>query len=139
MFLSWLIETTDGMNVFVITGIVIAIGMGLFMLPPVPGIPIYTTGGILLLSAGKKSMGLVGSIIYACVVSMTIKLLGSAMQQKLIGGTLGSNTKVRQAVGINSEFIRATRVIFEDRGFTARKVAILVGGPDWPVSVLCGK
>lgn len=41
-------------------------------------------------------------------------------------------------VGINSEGIRAMRVVLADPKFTANKVFVLVGGPDWPVSVLCG-
>ena len=41
-------------------------------------------------------------------------------------------------VGINTDGIRAMRVILADPRFTMQKVYVLVGGPDWPVSVLCG-
>jgi len=71
-------------------------------------------------------------------VSLLLKLFACAVQQKLIGGNLGGNVRVKKLVGVNSEGIRAMRVILSDKGITARKVAVLVGGPDWPVSVLCG-
>lgn len=41
-------------------------------------------------------------------------------------------------VGVNSQAIRAMRVVLSEKGFSANKVYVLVGGPDWPVSVLCG-
>lgn len=34
--------------------------------------------------------------------------------------------------------IKGMRLILSEKGFTVAKVAILVGGPDWPTSVLCG-
>jgi len=138
VFLSGLIEFTSEMNLLAVTGIVIGVGMTLFMLPPIPGLPIYLTGGIVLVSVGRNTLGLWGSIGYACIVSLLLKLLACAVQQKLIGGNLGGYTGVKQLVSINSEGIRAMRVILSDKGITARKVAVLVGGPDWPVSVLCG-
>uniref|UniRef100_A0A7S4M5X6 Uncharacterized protein n=1 Tax=Odontella aurita TaxID=265563 RepID=A0A7S4M5X6_9STRA len=138
VFLSWLIEYTSTMSIPAVTGIVLAVGMFLFMLPPIPGLPIYLTGGIVLVSIGKDTMGLWGAVTYACAVSLVVKLLACAVQQKLIGGTLGGNVGVKQMVSMNSEGIRAMRVMLSDEGFTARKVAVLVGGPDWPVSVLCG-
>jgi hypothetical protein len=139
VFLSWLIEYTSTMNIFAVTGIVIFVGMILFMLPPIPGLPIYLTSGIVLVSVGRSSLGLIGSISYACLVSLLLKLFACAVQQKLIGGNLGGSVAVKQLVSINSEGIRAMRVMLSDKGITARKVAVLVGGPDWPVSVLCGK
>ena len=127
------------MNLFTVTIIIIAVGMFLFMLPPIPGLPIYLTAGIVLVSVGSNTLGLYGAIIYACIVSLLLKLLACAVQQKMIGGSLGGNVGVKQMVAINSEGIRAMRVILSENGFTARKVVVLVGGPDWPVSVLCGE
>jgi len=138
VFLSGLIQYTSGMNLFAVSGIVIGVGMILFMLPPIPGLPIYLTGGIVLVSVGRDTLGVWGSISYACIVSLLLKLFACAVQQKLIGENLGGNVAVRQMVSVNSDGIRAMRVILSDKGITARKVAVLVGGPDWPVSVLCG-
>jgi len=138
VFLSWLIEFTSEMNILSVTGIVTAVGLGLFMLPPIPGLPIYLTGGIVLVSVGWETMGLVYAITYATCVSLGIKLLACAIQQKIIGGMLGGFISVKQMVAINSDGIRAMRLILSEEGITARKIAVLVGGPDWPVSVLCG-
>ena len=113
--------------------------MVLFMFPPIPGLPIYLTGGIVLVSVGRESLGLSVSILYACAVSLLLKLFACTIQQKLIGENLGGSIAVKQMVGINSEAIRAMRVMLSDPGITKRKVAVLVGGPDWPVSVLCGE
>ena len=41
-------------------------------------------------------------------------------------------------VGVNSDMIRTMKIVLGERGLTKAKVAILVGGPDWPTSVLCG-
>lgn len=50
----------------------------------------------------------------------------------------GKSIAIRQAVAVNSEGIRAMHVVLADPKFTLNKVFVLVGGPDWPVSVLCG-
>lgn len=138
VFLSWLIEYTSSMNILAVTGIVTAVGVALFLLPPIPGLPIYLTAGIVLVSVGQERFGLWGAIGYACVVSLALKLIGCAVQQQLIGVQLGGSVSVKQMVSVNSEGIRAMRVMLNDKGVTYRKVAVLVGGPDWPVSVLCG-
>ena len=57
LFLSWLISTCEGMHIFIVTGIIWAVGLFLFLLPPVPGVPIYLTGGILLVASGKEYLG----------------------------------------------------------------------------------
>ena len=41
-------------------------------------------------------------------------------------------------VAVNSNLMRTTKLVLSKKGFSAVKVAILVGGPDWPTSVLCG-
>jgi len=138
VFLSWLIQYCSTMGLSAVTLIVLFVGMILFMLPPIPGLPIYLTGGIVLVSVGRSTLGLWGAIGYASAVSLFLKLLACAVQQKLIGAQLGGSVAVKQMVAINSDGIRAMRVILSDKGITARKVAVLVGGPDWPVCVLCG-
>lgn len=51
---------------------------------------------------------------------------------------MGKKIGVRQAVGVNSSTIRTIRIILMEKGLTSNKMAILVGGPDWPTSVLTG-
>ena len=110
------------------TDIVVLVGMGLFMLPPIPGLPIYLTGGILLVSVGRETFGLVNAIAYATSVGLGTKLLACAIQQKIIGGTLGESISVKQVISVNSDGVRAMRLIISEKGITARKVAVLVGG-----------
>ena len=120
------------------TAIIFAAGILLFLFPPVPGGPIYCCGGIILVSSGRKTLGIIGSIIYTCCLSLIIKLLACALQQKLIGENLSKSIRVRQLVKINSPVVRAVKLILTERGFSLPKMAILVGGPDWPTSVLSG-
>jgi hypothetical protein len=45
---------------------------------------------------------------------------------------------VRKFVGINSAEMRAIRMLVSVPGFNWKKCCILLGGPDWPTSVLTG-
>mmetsp|Transcript_1128 Transcript_1128/g.1704 ORF Transcript_1128/g.1704 Transcript_1128/m.1704 type:complete len:822 (+) Transcript_1128:37-2502(+) len=138
LFLSWLIEQTKNMEISVVTGILFGVGAIMFLLPPVPGAPIYLTLGIVIIPVGRETMGLTYSILYAIVISLLLKLFATFLQQKMIGGLLQSSAGIRQMVGINTPLIRAFKLILAEKGISAAKVSILCGGPDWPTSVLCG-
>mmetsp|Transcript_27450 Transcript_27450/g.32013 ORF Transcript_27450/g.32013 Transcript_27450/m.32013 type:complete len:861 (-) Transcript_27450:1289-3871(-) len=138
VFLSWLIEKTSHMNLATVTVILVMVGMTMFLLPPVPGVPIYLTLGIVIIPVGREIFGIVLSIIYALAVSLALKLLACTLQQKLIGGMLQHSVSVRQFVGVNSPLIRSMKLVLAEPGMGLAKVSILVGGPDWPTSVLCG-
>lgn len=51
---------------------------------------------------------------------------------------MGRSVTIRKLVGVNSISIKAIRKILSVPGLTVAKVSILVGGPDWPTSVLTG-
>merc|ERR1719148_93918 len=138
LFLSWLIEATQDLDLHPVTGILIGVGVVMFLLPPVPGAPIYLTLGIVVIPVGSETLGLVWSIVYAMGVSLILKLLATALQQKMIGGLLKNQVGVRQLVGVNTPLIRGMKVLLQEEGLSISKVAILCGGPDWPTSVLCG-
>jgi len=138
LFLSWLIEITNPFGLGAVTGIMVGVGLLMFLLPPVPGVPIYLTSGIVMLAAGREMLGIVGSLVYGCFVSLILKLLACTLQQKAIGENLANYVSVRRMVGINSDLIKAMRLILNEPGMSYAKVAILCGGPDWPTSVLCG-
>jgi len=138
LFLSWLINATQHMSLVVVTSIMVGVGVLMFLLPPVPGAPIYLTMGIVIIPVGSETLGLVWSIVYAMAVSTVLKLLATALQQKMIGGLLMNQVGVRQLVGVNTPVIRAMKLLLSSDGLTIPKVAILCGGPDWPTSVLCG-
>jgi hypothetical protein len=162
IFLAWLIDicaqimvACDGfsLGMFVVTLIILFVGLILFLLPPVPGVPIYLTGGMVLVASGTNNApdalsnggmaggGLAGvglSIVYTCFISLMLKIFACTCQQKLIGERMKTNAGIKQMVGINSKLIRTMKVVLMKPGLTIAKCAILIGGPDWPTSVLCG-
>jgi len=138
VFLSWMIEKTANSGLVAVTGIMCAVGVLMFLLPPVPGVPVYLTLGIVLSAQGYEILGWGGSIAYATFVGIVLKLFSSALQQKMIGENLSHYTSVRQFVGVNSKLMKSMRLVLGKNGLSVSKVAILIGGPDWPTSVLCG-
>jgi len=138
VFLSWMIEKTAGFGLGAVTVIMCLVGVMMFLLPPVPGVPVYLTLGIVLPAQGHQSLGWVGSIMYASGVGLILKLFSSALQQKCIGENMARFVKIRQLVGINSLLMKSMRLVLGKKGLSVSKVAILIGGPDWPTSVLCG-
>lgn len=94
--------------------------------------------GVILVASGRNSFGFYGATAFACGISFVIKLTAVAMQQKLIGELMSGNLSVRRIVGVNSIAIKAIQKILEKPGLSLDKVFILIGGPDWPTSVLTG-
>ena len=78
--------------------------------------------------------GWVYSVLYSTAIGTALKLFSSALQQKLIGENLSRFVKIRQFVGINSPLMKAMRLVVGQDGIRVAKVAVLIGGPDWPVS-----
>jgi len=132
VFLSWLIETTSVMPLGTVTAILAGIGMIMFLLPPVPGVPIYLTLGIVIIPVGRDALGgIVWCMLYALGVSLCLKLLACTLQQKMIGGLLEHKVGVRQFCGVNSSLMRSMKLLLRQPGISLDKVSILVGGPDW--------
>ena len=131
LFLSWLIEQTESLDIGSVTGILLGVGVVMFLLPPVPGAPIYLTLGIVIVPVGREVFGLVWCIVYAMGISILLKLFATFLQQKMIGGLLQNNVGIRQMVGMNSGLIRAMKVCLAEKGLGISKVSILCGGPDW--------
>ena len=125
-----------------VTLIYFVVGFVMFLLPPVPGVPVYLTGGIVLAKTAMDPVkgfdSFLGGVAYASFWALFVKATAIAGQQKVIGGLMGKKVGVRQAVGVNSVSIRAIRLILQEKGLSGNKMTILVGGPDWPTSVLTG-
>jgi len=139
LFLSWVIEEVKVFSIIQTTLITSAIGIVMFLLPPVPGIPIYLTLGIVMVAPGRETFGSIKvTVVYCIFVGLILKLMACTLQQKAIGEQSAGSVTVRQMCAINSHLIRTMRLILSQKGFNAAKVAILIGGPDWPTSVLCG-
>jgi len=114
------------------------VGITMFLLPPVPGLAVYLTAGVLIPPACEMEMGFLNACFYSAFLAFLMKLCAQVLQQKWIGEGLGSSVAVRAAVGVNSDVIKAIRRILEQPGLTLAKVSLLCGGPDWPTAVLCG-
>ena len=139
VFLSWLNGQLSVLPLATVIGIFYAVGLFMFLLPPVPGVPVYVLGGVVLVNAFQRAgygFG-VGLISVSCICWL-IKLNAVAMQQKLIGGMMSGSLYVRKTVAVNSITIKAIKKILTQPGMGIDKVAILCGGPDWPTSVLTG-
>lgn len=140
VFLSFLREVVNELSLLETSGILVGVGMIMFLLPPVPGVPVYVTAGVLLPTlAEAEGFSFTVGILMAIGLSLLMKLLALIMQQKLIGELCGSKSvTVRYNVGINSVELRAMKRVLQKKGFSFGKIAILCGGPDWPTSVLTG-
>jgi hypothetical protein len=76
-------------------------------------------------------------MIIAIFESLVLKLCAVCGQYS-IGFFMGKSVKVQQMVSVDKVPIRAIEQILSVRGLNLPKVSVLVGGPDWPTSVLCG-
>jgi len=139
VFLSWLNEQLKPLSLGTATLLFSAVGLTMFLLPPVPGLPVYFTGGVALTGSAEQVFGFWWAVFYVCVICFLVKLVAVVLQQKLIGELFGSRSVyIRSLVGINSMEMRSFRLILEKPGMNRKKVMILCGGPDWPTSVLTG-
>lgn len=138
LFLAWMIDITSSMSLVTVTGVLFAVGLFMFLLPPISGVPIYIVLGMVILPAGRDQLGIWGCFGYAVAVSLLLKLTACAIQQKLIGELLRHVVGVRRLCGINTTVVKATKLNLKEKGLGLAKVSILVGMPDWPTSVLCG-
>jgi len=141
VFLSWCIDTVMTWSRFAIIGLLYAIGMFLFLLPPVPGLPVYIATGTMIVARGQvdshEPADFWRDLCLAIFVAFTIKLAAITMQMKLIGAPLATNVTVKKMIGVQTPVMKAVRHVL-GQPFTFDKVCILVTGPDWPVSVLTG-
>jgi hypothetical protein len=140
IFLSWLNEELLKISFVGVLCIFFIIGFTMFMLPPVPGIPVYICSGIVLSARARNIEGVGkfwGGMCIAIVESLILKLCAVCGQYS-IGYYMGKSVKVQQLVSVDKVPIRAIEKILMTRGLNLPKVSVLVGGPDWPTSVLCG-
>jgi len=139
VFLSWLNDALGSLNFALVMLIFFWIGFIMFMLPPVPGIPVYVCSGIILSDQARDidGLGFWGGMVIAIFLSFILKLVASTGQY-FIGYFLGKSVKVQQLIGVDKVFTRGIESVLQRRGLALSKVSVLVGGPDWPTSVLCG-
>ena len=138
VFLSWLIQALASTSLAFTTFIFVIVGVLMFLAPPIPGVPVYISAGIMLVANAQKSWGFLLACAYGILAAFFLKLFSFVLQNKMLGEGLGSWVSVRRMVDVNSISIRAIRRILIQPGMKFDKVCILCGGPDWPTSVLTG-
>ncbi|CAE7245055.1 unnamed protein product [Symbiodinium natans] len=141
VFFSWLNTALYAANInfWVLTALVFGLGLSMFMCPIVPGSAVYLFAGVVLGAqsqlAGRPGFG---AGIAAGVVASSIAKHIACVGQYMIGYYAGKLVKVQQMVGVDQVPARATEKILKTPGLGLGKVCILIAGPDFPTSVLCG-
>lgn len=139
VLLAYMNECLAGLPVFTISATMFALGVGLFLLPPAPGPPIYVVMGIVISSSAINAGWYFGAAVaWSTFVAFAMKLTFTCIAQKFIGEALSENDTVRSCCELHTPYMRAVESILMKDGLTLAKVTLLVGGPDWPVAVLCG-
>jgi len=136
VFLAWMTKVLASTSFGLVCLAMWAIGLCMFLIPVVPGAPIFFFGGALIPT--KCEWGFWWGAFIAVILGWILKLSACAMQQNVIGRQLGNWMWVRQNVGVHKPFIRTIEMVLRKPGLSLGKVSILCGGPDWPTSVLAG-
>mmetsp|Transcript_98871 Transcript_98871/g.268523 ORF Transcript_98871/g.268523 Transcript_98871/m.268523 type:complete len:696 (+) Transcript_98871:1-2088(+) len=142
VFLSWLNTELVAVSFFTVLAIIFVVGAMMFLAPPVPGIAVYLFTGIVVAShanneQNKDTLGFGMGCGIAIALSFGLKM-AACCGQYAMGYFLGKSVRIQALVGVDKVLTRAIMQILEQPGLSMGKVAILVGGPDWPVSVGCG-
>eukprot|EP00931_Biecheleriopsis_adriatica_P009102 TRINITY_DN110208_c0_g1_i1.p1 TRINITY_DN110208_c0_g1~~TRINITY_DN110208_c0_g1_i1.p1 ORF type:complete len:834 (+),score=120.42 TRINITY_DN110208_c0_g1_i1:89-2590(+) len=142
VFFSWMNLELAGMRLpfAVVSAAVFAIGWCMFMIPIVPGSAVYLFGGVVLGAQAQvenSEVSFAVGVAICCGVCSAAKLLACCGQYG-IGYCAGQSVKVQQFVGVDKVPTRAMEKMIKEPGFKLGKVCILVAGPDFPTSMLCG-
>jgi len=139
VFLSWLSDKITPWPLPLILLVLFAIGEVMFLLPPVPGLPIYLISGIVIVQRCQSDgWNFAMGTLLAIVFSFFLKLAAILLQQKAIGEPFSRSIRVKKLVAIHTPAMKAVKHILSRPGLHQAKVAVLLGGPDWPTSVLTG-
>jgi hypothetical protein len=134
-----------GVSLYIVTATVFLVGFVLFMLPPTPGAPVYMIVGIIIvrtatepIEKGGAGWTFAAGASLAIGVGFAVKIAFAAAAQKWIGAPMGNNASIRHTCQIHTMEMRAFEMVVSSPGCTPAKVAVLIGGPDWPMAVICG-
>jgi len=139
VLLAYTNQLLASLDVLVVSLAIFVIGVFLFLLPPTPGAPVYAIIGIVVTASAQNSgWPTVWGIIWAIFIGSAVKMAFCAIAQKCIGEPLAQSVTVRNLVQVHTTELRAIEMVLKEPDITIAKVSILIGGPDWPVAVLCG-
>ena len=82
LFLSWLNEYLKGFSLGTVLVLSIAVGIFMFLLPPVPGVPVYLAGGVIVTNAAWGVIGYWPAVGLASIICFGLKLVAVVLQQK---------------------------------------------------------
>ena len=135
VLLSWINLLLSGIPLFATLIIFLIIGIVMFLLPFIPGFPVYVCAGVLIPSAAMSQAGdnepgspyappsFWGGLLLACALASALKFIAIALQQEVIGRRLGERVWVRELCQVNSTFIQAARFVLTQPGCTFGKSA----------------
>jgi len=140
VFLAWLVDLIMTWGPVATIATLFLVGIVLFLLPPVPGMPVYLASAVLLVAQGQRiSLDRFYKDMWVAVaVSFGIKLVAVAMQQKLIGTPFSRSIGIKSAIGVHTPVMKAVKHVLKRPGLDFDKVCVLCAGPDWPTSVFTG-
>jgi len=139
VLLSVVNECLAGWPLFTVSAVMYTVALFIFLSPASPAMAVYMLMGIVMVSsATRQGWDFASAVAWASFVAFAMKLSFCVVAQKCIGGPCGSSDQIRQAVQIHTPYMRAVQEIMIESGNYIAKTALLLGGPDWPVAVLCG-
>ena len=149
VFLQYLTASLRAVPVAAVLILFLLVGIAMFLIPVIPGVPVYVCSGVLIPPAmmsdaerastdAEAPSSFWAGLLLACILSVALKFCAIVIQQEVIGRRLGQRVAVRAACQVNSGFLRAARFVLMQRGLTFDKCMVLCGGPDWPTSVFTG-
>jgi hypothetical protein len=151
LFLAWLNIAMSPLNCFAIAGIIIFVGNILMLFPPglIPGVPIYLLCGIaigtpaaerqLAAYSGWTEPSFALAMVLASAAAFITKMLSAVLTQFIFGEVCGSRSvSIRSVTGVNTDIMKAIKLVLESNPCSILSMAILGGGPDWQVSTMCG-
>mmetsp|Transcript_42089 Transcript_42089/g.67126 ORF Transcript_42089/g.67126 Transcript_42089/m.67126 type:complete len:901 (+) Transcript_42089:90-2792(+) len=145
LLLAWASEKMALLPLWSIVLGLYVLGLLLFLLPPCPGCPVYLLAAMIMTSrcledkvGGSAEIGFWIGTFASVVFCFLLKMSAIVLEQKAIGEPFSRNVDVKKMIGVQTEQIKSVRHILKKPGMPIDKVAVLVGGPDWPTSVLTG-
>jgi hypothetical protein len=150
VFLTWLNLVLKPVPIGAVLLIFLLTGIAMFLIPVIPGVPVYVCAGVLIPTAlmseeeirdttsAHAPTSWWSGLLLGSMLAVSLKFCAIVIQQEGIGRFLGARKSVRATVGVNSTLMRAARFVLTRPGCSFSKSMLLCGGPDWPTSVITG-
>jgi len=139
VLLSVVNDAVAGWPLFTVSAVMYIVSLLVFLSPASPAMAVYMLMGIVIVSSAmRQEWDFTSAVAWASFVAWAMKLSFCVVAQKCIGEPCGSSVQIQHAVQIHTPYMRAVEEIMSASGEYVAKMALLLGGPDWPVAVLCG-